>query len=138
MLRAKVQLHLLLTLPPAMMLCVCAVITLHMTPAEAALLVFAAAAFALFSALMGLALNLRLPILNWTSEVVPVKQGASVVLALFGAWAVVGLLAALYAALRSLLSPVLYLLLACCLLLLGALALYFWIKRSGTRIFAAL
>ena len=137
-LRAKVQLHLLLTLPPALMLCVCAVIALHLTPAEAALLVFAAAAFALFSALMGLALNLRLPILNWTSEVVPVKQGASVVLALFGAWAVVGLLAALYAALRSLLSPVPYLLLACCLLLLGALALYFWIKRSGTRIFAAL
>lgn len=137
-LRAKLQLHLLLTLPPALLLCVCVVIALHLTPAESALLVLAAAAFALFSALMGLALNLRLPILNWTSEVVPVKQGASVVLALFGAWAVVGLLAALYAALRSLLSPVLYLLLACCLLLLGALTLYFWIKRSGTRIFAAL
>ena len=137
-LRAKVQLHLLLTLPPALIFCVCAVIALRLTALEAALLVLAAAAFSLFSALGGLALNLKLPVLNWTSEVVPVKQGASVVLALFGAWVVVVALAALYAALHSLISPLLYLLLANILLLLGSLALYAWIKRPGARIFESL
>ena len=137
-LRAKLQLHLLLTLPPALLLCVCAAVALQLAPVEAALVALTAAAFSLFSALGGLALNIRLPMLNWTNEVVPVKQGASVVLALFGAWAVVVALAALYAALNRLLSPVLFLLLTCTLLLLGTLALYFWVKRSGARRFAAL
>ena len=137
-LRAKLQLHLLLTLPPSLLLCVCAAVALQLAPVEAALVALTAAAFSLFSALGGLALNIRLPMLNWTNEVVPVKQGASVVLALFGAWAVVVALAALYAALNRLLSPVLFLLLTCTLLLLGTLALYFWVKRSGARRFAAL
>ena len=35
-------------------------------------------------------------------------------------------------------SPLLYLLLASILLLLGSLALYAWIKRSGARIFESL
>ncbi len=41
-------------------------------------------------------------------------------------------------ALSRLLSPVLFLLLTCTLLLLGTLALYFWVKRSGARRLAAL
>ena len=43
--------------------------------------------FIYFCANMGLVLNLRFPNLNWTNETMAVKQGAAVVLALFGNWA---------------------------------------------------
>lgn len=38
------------------------------------------------SALAALALGLRLPNLTWTNEITPIKQGGSVMLALFVNW----------------------------------------------------
>ncbi len=137
-LRAKVQLHLLLTLPPVLLLCICTAIALRLLPLQAMLLFCIAAGFALFSALFGLALNLRLPVMHWTNETVPVKQSASVLLSLFGAWAAVGVLCILYATLQNFVNPEIFLLLAASLLGLSALALYGWIKKYGARRFADL
>ena len=137
-LRAKIWLHLLLTLPPAMVLVVCACASLKLTPVYGALTAVVTALFVLLTALAGLALNLKMPNLKWTDETVPVKQGMSVMLTLFGGWAVVVALGGAYAALSKVIGPKAYL--ACVAVLLAAVcaALTGWLRTRGARIFASL
>jgi ABC-2 type transport system permease protein len=86
----------------------------------------------------GLFLNLKMPNLNWTNEIVPIKQSMSVMISLFGGWVITVALAGLYALLASFLSPFVYLLLACVLLLALCAVLIRWILTRGAEIFASL
>ena len=137
-LRAKMRLHLLLTVPPVLILAVCACAVLKLTLIYSALIAVVAVLFVLLTALAGLALNLKMPNLKWTDETVPVKQSMSVMLTLFGGWATVIALGGAYAALSRVIGPMGYL--ACVAVLLAAVcaALTGWIRTRGARIFSAL
>ncbi|MGN0801237.1 MAG: hypothetical protein ACI4MF_01445 [Candidatus Faecivicinus sp.] len=137
-LTAKLRLHLALTLIPAMLLTAGAAIVLKPTPASAALLFTSVIAFILFMAAFGLFLNLKLPNLQWTNEIVPIKQSASVTVALFGGWVLVAGLAGLWFLARRALSPALYLLCVTLLLLAAFALLLTWIRRRGARILETL
>lgn len=78
LLRAKMQVNLLLTLPAALLCAVLLIPVLHMTPVQAALTVLTPAVSALFSAVTGLAFNLRMPRMDWPNETALVKQSMSV------------------------------------------------------------
>ena len=65
----------------------------------------------------------------------PIKQGASVFIVLFGGWVVVLLLGGLYVLLAQVLTPELYLLAASVLLLAVSGLLLRWIRTRGARIF---
>lgn len=137
-LRAKVELHLLLTLIPAAVLTACVEYVICPTAVFAVLIPVAVALFAVMMALAGLALNLKLPNLTWTSETVPVKQGMSVVLALFGGWAVVMALGALCWFGMRFLSPVTCLAAAAVLMAAVSALLYCWLRTRGVKIFETL
>lgn len=137
-LKAKLKLHLLLTLIPALLLAACVDAVLRPSPAHALLLLAVTALFILLMALVGLTLGLKMPNLSWTNELVPIKQSLSVMLSLFGGWALVLALGGFYFAVCRLVSPLAYLVCVCVLLAAGSAALLLWLKSRGSKIFDVL
>lgn len=85
-LEAKERLHTLITLPPVIILSLCLTIAIGADFTTGLLMVLTAAAFVVLHARLSLAINLLKPNLDWTNEVVPIKQSASVSISLFGGW----------------------------------------------------
>lgn len=137
-LKAKLKLHLLLTEVPVLLLVLAVEIVLKPTVGFAVLLPIVGALFVLFMALVGLALNLKMPNLTWTNETVPVKQGMSVMITLFGGWAVVIALGLLYLGLAKVISSLVFLAAVTALLAILSAVLYRWMQAKGAKIFAAL
>lgn len=135
---AKLKLHLWLTLVPVMLLTVCVEVVLRPEAVFAILIPVVVGLYVLMMALLGLFCNLMLPNLDWTNEIVPIKQSMSTMLALFGGWAIVMALAALYFAVRRFLSPMVYLIAVAAVLLAVSLILLRWMKTRGARIFETL
>ena len=137
-LTAKLKFHLLLTLIPAIPLIAVVEWLIKPTPIFAVLIPVNTALFVSLMAGLGLAINLKMPNLNWTSEIVPIKQSMSVMIALFGGWAIVVAFIALYVVLESVFNPWAYLVLVCGLLLASNLILLRWIFTKGAKILSAL
>lgn len=123
---------------PLLFCALCAVIVLPGGAAEMALAVVVALLYTLLSALAALALGLRLPNLTWTNEITPIKQGGSVMLALFVNWFYAIALGGLYFLCGRYLSAAAYLALAAAVTAVVCALLLHWVKQRGTRIFAAL
>ena len=103
-----------------------------------ALLVIVALLYTLLSALAALALGLKMPNLTWTNEITPIKQGGSVMLALFANWFYAIALGGLYFLCGRYLSAAAYLALAAAITAAVCALLLRWVKQRGTRTFAAL
>ena len=137
-LRAKLDMQLLLTGVPLLFCALCAVIVLPGGAAEMALAVIAALLYTLLSALAALALGLKMPNLTWTNEITPIKQGGSVMLALFANWFYAIALGGLYFLCGRYLSAAAYLAIFAAVTAVVCALLLRWLKRRGTHIFAAL
>ena len=137
-LASKVLYHLVLTVPTVTVTGILYAVLLRAGILEALMLILASYAFALFSALFGLAMNLLFPKLEWKNELVPVKQGASVLLAMLGcplAGSVFGGIAVVF----SLLLPTAVALLLSTLIMLAAsLGLAAFVFKGGVRMFESL
>lgn len=137
-LRAKLQLQLVLTAVPALIAAVCAAVAAARPVGETLLLLAVPLGYVLLLALFGLFAGLKLPNLTWTNEITPIKQGGSVMLALFGGFVYAGLLPLAYFLGASALG-----LSACLGIYLGltlalSAVLYVWLRRRGAAVFAAL
>lgn len=130
--------QLLLTGVPLLFCALCAVIVLPGSAVEMALAVVVALLYTLLSALAALALGLKLPNLTWTNEITPIKQGGSVMLALFVNWFYAIALGGLYFLCGRYLSAAAYLALTAAVTAVVCALLLHWVKQRGTRIFAAL
>ena len=137
-LTAKLKLHLLLTLIPAAPLIAALEWIIKPAPVFAVLIPIVVVLFVLLMASLGLTLNLKMPNLNWTSEIVPIKQSMGVMLALFGGWAIIVALAGLYGILEKIFSPLAYFFLLCGLLLACTSILLRWLFTRGVKIFNTL
>ena len=137
-LRAKLTMQLLLTAVPVAVCLVCAALAVPMTAAELAMLTAVSLLFTAFSALLGLFLGLRMPNLTWTREIIPIKQSASVAIALFGGWGYAAVLGGGYLLAGWHLGTVWYLGCFAAATLLACLALYLWLKKRGGAVLAAL
>lgn len=137
-LKAKINLHLLLTLPVVLVCGAALGWVIGLSAADMVLALGCAALFSLLNAVGGLALNLKSPNLSWTSEIVPIKQGMSVMLCLLGGWVLVLLLGGLYFLLRNTLTPITFLGVCIALLTLANAAIVLWLKKRGAAIFASL
>lgn len=137
-LMAKLNVHLVLTLIPALILTGSVLWILKPDVAFVLLIPIVVVLFVLFMAELGLVLNLKFPNLNWTDEVVPVKQSMGVMLALFGGWVLVIALGGIYWLLIETVSPLVYMLCVAFLLLIVSGALLGWLRNRGARIFEGL
>ncbi len=94
--------------------------------------------YCIFSACVGLSINLKLPNLSWTSELVPIKQGFSSLIASFGSMAVIGLLVGGWFWFGKYLPAWGYML-TCSFLLAGISGLLcLWLSKGGKKIFEKL
>ena len=82
--RAKIRMQLLLTGLPLLLCIVCVVIVYPIHSMQLLILLLFAGSYVLLMALLGLFLGVKMPTLTWTNETVVIKQGAPVMITLFG------------------------------------------------------
>ena len=134
-LSAKQQLHITLTLPIALLMTLAVCIVLGFGAADVLLVTAVIAVFVLLCSAFGLMLNLLRPSLNWTNEGVAVKQGMSVVLALFSGWILAGLVIGAWFLIGKRLPTQAYLGIVLALLAAATVACNLWLRKKGTKIF---
>lgn len=93
---AKLSVQLLLTEIPMILVILASLIVLELTPVQMILMVLYPLLFGLMMALIDLIIGLKFPNLNWTNEMVPVKQSLAIFVALFGGWILVAAMGGLY------------------------------------------
>ncbi|MGM9669895.1 MAG: hypothetical protein ACI3VZ_09125 [Faecousia sp.] len=137
-LRAKLKLHLLLTEIPCLLLGIAFVAVMQPEVVPGVLMLLIPLLYGVLTALVGLAVNLKVPNLNWTNETVAVKQSVGVLITLLGGWAVIVLLGVGYYFLVDLITPVWFMVILTVLLAAVCAGLTAWLKKRGTRIYASL
>ncbi len=86
-LRAKISLQIALTLPPAVLAALAAVIVIKPSAAAAVLMLVYVMIYTVLTAALGLCLGLSKADFSWTSEMIPIKQSSSVMLTMLLGWA---------------------------------------------------
>lgn len=137
-LKAKMGLQLILTSIPAALLTLCVEWVMKPELLFAVLIPVTVLLFVVMMAAFGLLCNLKAPNLTWTSEIVPLKQSLSVILALFAGWVVVVAFAGVYYLLRAHVTPAVFLICLDVVLLVLDAALVSWMKGKGSRVFERL
>ena len=133
-LRAKMWNHILFTLPPALLLAVVISFVFKVGPVAGVLVVICTAITCFVQAMFGLMMNLKRPNLNWTNEVVVIKQSLGVFLAILssGLFAVIQVLSGLFLVPIIGQMPVYAIWLV--LTSASALLLNRWLKVKGSKI----
>ena len=80
-------------------------------------------------------LNLKMPNLEWTSEIVPIKQGGPILITLFGSWIIAIVVVVLYLLFGWIAGPVVYLAVFAAVMALICVLLYRWIVTRGAAVF---
>ena len=137
-LRAKASVQLILTCLPMLFAAVCGAVILPASAAVKALVCVMPLTFAAFSAVFGTVIGVRMPLLNWTNEIVPIKQSGAVMLAMFGGWAFCVVFAGLYLLVGYRFGAAAYLLFWSVLYLAAGGILLRRLDREGSRTFAQL
>ncbi len=137
-LRAKAAVQLILSGIPVLFASVCAAVVVPSSVPVRLLLCLTALVHTVFSAMFNMMLGVKMPVMNWTSETGPIKQGGAIVVSMFGGWGICIAMGGLYLLIGYRIGAVPYLLL--CSLLLGAAALFLlrWLDTKGADSFAAL
>ena len=137
-LRAKVSVQLILSVIPILFASLCAAAAADASPAVRLLMCAMSLAYTVFSAAYGMFIGLKMPLLNWTNELAPIKQGGAVTIVIFSSWGYSVAFAGLYLLAGYRIGPAAYL--SICTVLFAALSLLFlrWLDTRGSRIFAGL
>lgn len=108
--------------------------TLKLDLLQGVLCVLLPLAYAVFSAFLGLVLNLHFPMLNWTNEVVVVKQSLSAMASMFGGMAIAAAMGfGLYAIPAQYTAYASFGMVA--LIVVAAFALWSYLKQTGSKLF---
>lgn len=135
---SKLKMHILLTLIPAVAPIIAVEAVIRPKPFYALALPVTTVLFVLLIATVGLVCNLKMPNLNWSNEVVPIKQSAPVTITLFGGWAVLALFAGSYILFQGYVNHVIFLVCALIILALADGILLYWLLKKGAGIFERL
>ena len=136
--RAKAAVQFILAGIPMLFASVCVAIAVREPVWVRILIVLAALSHTLFSALYCTFLNLKMPLLNWTNEIVPIKQSGAVTVALFSSWGIVMVFGGLYFLAGRFIGAGLYLGIFTVIFLGLSMLLLRWLDRKGAEIFKSL
>ena len=137
-LRAKLSVQLILTLIPMLFAAVCTAAILQAPTGEKLLLCCFSLIYVIYSAVFGMVIGVRMPLLNWTNELAPIKQSGAVAIAMFGGWLLSIVFAGLYLLAGYRLGTGVYLTVWTVFLAAAALLLLRWLDTKGAADFAAL
>ena len=132
-LNAKVKMHLILTGIPSLFV---SLVCIYLSKSDVAMSLFMIITPVLsitFSALFGLIVNLNMPNLKWTNEMVPIKQSLSVFISMMVPMIVNGIAFLLY--LNVIMNEYVYIIIYSILLFVACIYMYQWIRSNGTQIF---
>lgn len=135
-LKAKLNMQLILTGVPVIFCMLCA--AFMFTPLQFAAAFVSALTFVLLLALFDLFIGLKMPNLNWTSEITPIKQSGGVMIAMFGGFIYAGVYCALFFMVGHKIGAVPFLLAVGVVNIILSLLLYFWLKKKGCAAFSSL
>ena len=136
--RAKLYVHIILTIIPAVICAVAVGIALKVSVFTFIMIILCVMAFVYFSATAMLSLDLKRPMLDWTNEAQPIKQSVNIVISMFGFMILACILCALYLLVSRFLDPAIYLLICTVILAVLTWLLHRWLKRKGRMIFQTL
>ncbi len=137
-LRAKASVQMVLTGIPMIFASVCAAAVTGSSVTEKIMIVVTPLVFTVFIALFGLFAGTAKPMLNWTTEIYPIKQSFAVFIALFGGWGIAILFAVPYLFLGSFVRADLYLAVWCVIYAVLSVILLRWIDTKGAEKFSHL
>ncbi len=138
-LKAKLAPQLILTLPPVLFCYACGAAVLRGQDILTLVLGgFTVLAYTLLSSVFGLFLGLKMPVLDWTNEAVPIKQSMGVTIALFSGWGYALLLGGGWLLLGAFVPAPVFLGVFFALTLAAAAGLYRWIVTKGAAVFEGL
>lgn len=137
-LRAKASMQLILSGLPMLFACVCAAVAVNGSIAERLMICLLPLLFTVFISLFDLVMGLKNPILDWSTDMVPIKQGGAVLAALFGGWGFVILFAAPYFVIGDLVGLTLYSAIWTVIFAAASILLYRWLNTKGAEAFSRL
>ena len=137
-LKAKLKVQLLLASPMLLFASVSSAVAMRTGAAQSAALIVCPQLFALLLACAELSMDLKKANLNWTSEIVPIKQNMNIVLQIFGSWGLCAVLAIVYLAVELPISSAGYVAIFSAIVGAAAISLLLWLRRRGARLFSAL
>ncbi len=132
---AKASFHFLATAIPALFAAVFLGIYYRLGVGYTLAAVTVVVAFSAYAAFFGLLVNLKMPNLHWTNELVAVKQSFSAVVGMFTEWGALLLLVGGYFLFGKYMFAGGYFLVCIALLLAADALLWVWHCRRGTKIF---
>ena len=135
-LKAKLNMQLILTGVPVIFCMLCAAFML--TPLQFASAFVSALTFVLLLSLFDLFIGLKMPNLNWTSEITPIKQSGGVMIAMFGGFIYTVVYCALFFMVGHKIGAVPFLLAVAAINLIFSVLIYSWLKKKGAAVFSAL
>lgn len=90
--QAKIRMQLILTGLPMLLFIVCIAAVYPLYLSQLLIIFLFAASYVWLMALIGLLLGIKMPVLTWTNEIMPIKQGAPVMITLFSGFVYMALL----------------------------------------------
>lgn len=137
-LKAKLGLQLILTAVPLVFAFVCTVIVFNYTALELVLVLLLSLSYVLLSSLFDMLLAVKMPNLNWTSEITPIKQSGCVILALLVNLVYPIIYCAGFFVIGYKIGYAAYMAAFLCLASVLSAVMYLWLKKKGSATFAAL
>lgn len=137
-LKAKILFQICFNAVPAVFGIVCFIIALLPDVITSVLMIMLVLSYVVLHAFFSLYCGLHKVNLNWTNEIVPIKQGINVLFAIFGSFIISIAAGGLYFAIGIFVGVKIYMLLLSVANSLFSLLIYSWINKKGTRIFEAL
>ena len=134
-LKAKAAMQLILTLIPMLFAVICTAIVSEASPAEKLMLCLLPLIFSVFSAMFGSYIGVMRPIMEWTTEIIPIKQSGAVAIVLFGGWGFVALFAVPYFLLGHLIGLLPYLIIWTVIYAAASVLLYRQLITKGAEAF---
>nr|MCR5733450.1 hypothetical protein [Lachnospiraceae bacterium] len=133
--RAKLLFHLILTEIPMLIAVICATVIVPSTNLVKVLICVVPLIYLAFSSVYGMTLGIRMPLLNWTTETVPIKQSGAVSIFIFTGWGFSILMAGLYLIIGYRFGAAAYLSGCCILFALAGILLLRWLDTKGAEAF---
>ncbi len=137
-LRAKLCVQLLLTLPGVLLLGLCMAFVFTENVESGLAVVLFPLIFSFLNAEIDLFLGIKGANLEWTNETVPIKQSFSVFLALFGSWMIVIAFGGLWFLIGKNMRATTYISIMALIALFASVLLHRWLRKNGTALFEKL
>lgn len=137
-LRAKLSVNLILSVVSSVVGSVLFSIAFAKTVADVLFILFVPLVFDLFFACFDLLFGIKMPMMNWTNEIYPIKQSGGIVFALFGGWIISIVAFGGYFLLMKYIPIWAYLSFITVLFAVLSHIIYKWLMNKGTKIFSEL